>query len=279
MRRRSSHKWRISPTNSSPATIYGRGGLSCQGNSCGNVLGSSPPCLVAVVLLLRAIGHLSRSAFGCLDTSMKFFLAVAWRFTAEQTLAAILPGVAGAAVALFAALITLWFARRNWTREVINQRLNVLATELKYFEDFRKWANQLADALTEAIHLCDLESDRVTGESFFDRRHRLRIFVSAMIDRGRWFFPNIEVDDHGADKEVGYRGYRHGILDELVAAYKLLGQLDSAKKFNNRSVRDQLTICKRDFVGQVQLVLDPNNRLDYFDQIRRQAVQTLSPKA
>ena len=33
MRLRSSHKWRISPTNSSPATSFGRGGLPCQANS------------------------------------------------------------------------------------------------------------------------------------------------------------------------------------------------------------------------------------------------------
>jgi hypothetical protein len=74
----------------------------------------------------------------------------------------------------------------------------LVATELKYFEDFRRWADQLVEALTEAIHLCDLDPKQVVGESFFDRRHRLRIALSAMIDRGTWFFPNIEVDGHGA---------------------------------------------------------------------------------
>jgi hypothetical protein len=172
-------------------------------------------------------------------------------------------------VALFGAVVTVLFASRNWKRELINQRLNIVATELKYFEDFRKWADQLGDALTEAIHLCDLDPTReYKGELFFDRRHRLRITVSSMIDRGRWFFPNIEVDDHGANKELGYRGYRHELLDGVVSAYICLGQLDYRNKQNNRSLRDQLTICKRHFVGQVQKILDPNDRSKFFDRIR-----------
>lgn len=198
---------------------------------------------------------------------------MAWPLTVEQTIAAMIPGLSAAVVGLFGALVTLWFARRNWTREVLNQRLNLVATELKYFEDFRKWADQLSDALTEAIHLCDLNPTQIKGENeaLFDRRHRLRILLSSMIDRGRWFFPNIEADDHGTEKELGYRGYRHELLDGLVAAYQCLGRVDYINQSNNRSVRNDLTACKRHFVGQVQKVLDPTSRQAYFDQIRAEA--------
>jgi hypothetical protein len=172
-------------------------------------------------------------------------------------------------VALFGAVATVLFAARNWKRELVTQRLNVAATELKYFEEFRRWADQLGDALTEAIHLCDLDPTKeYKGEPFFDRSHRLRITISSMIDRGRWFFPNIEVDDHGAQKELGYRGYRHELLDGIVSAYKSLGQLDCLNKQNNESLRDQLTMCKRHFVGQVQKILDPSRRFEFFDRIR-----------
>lgn len=192
---------------------------------------------------------------------------MSWPFDKMQTIALI--SAFSPIVALFGAVVTVLFASRNWKRELINQRLNIVATELKYFEDFRKWADQLGDALTEAIHLCDLDPTReYKGELFFDRRHRLRITVSSMIDRGRWFFPNIEVDDHGANKELGYRGYRHELLDGVVSAYICLGQLDYRNKQNNRSLRDQLTICKRHFVGQVQKILDPNDRSKFFDRIR-----------
>ena len=114
----------------------------------------------------------------------------------------------GAAIAFFAMIVTLWFGRRNLN-------LQIAATELKYFEDFQKWADQLADALTEAEHLCDLDPKQVAGESFFDRRHRLQITISSMVDRGRWFLPNTVVDDHGADKELGYRGTGTSCLTAL----------------------------------------------------------------
>jgi hypothetical protein len=118
-----------------------------------------------------------------------------------QKITAVISGF-GALVSLSAAIVAVRFAKQNLARELLNQRLNVVTTRLKYFEEFRKWADQIALVLTEAIHLCDLDPSQVEGESFFDRRHRLRIALSTMIDRGRWFFPNLEVDDHGADKEL-----------------------------------------------------------------------------
>lgn len=189
-----------------------------------------------------------------------------WPLTIPE--ATVVISIFSATVALSAAAVAFWFASRNFSREVLNQRLGMMTTELKYFEDFQKWAVQTADALTEAIHLCDLDPKHVQGESFFDRRHRLRITISTLIDRGRWFFPNIEVDDHGTDKEPGYRGYRHELLDGLVSAYRLLPRLDYANKGNNGSVRGDLTACKRHFVGQVQNILDPSKRQTIFDQIR-----------
>jgi hypothetical protein len=190
-----------------------------------------------------------------------------WPLTAAETVTAVISSFS-AIIAVIAAVATVWFARRNLLRELMNQRINLVATRLKYFEDFRKWADQLVDVLTEAIHLCDLDPKRVVGETFFHRRHRLQITLSAMTDRGRWFFPNIEVDDHGAHKELGYRGYRHELLDGLVSAYRCLGKLDYENGDNNRSIRDDLTAAKRHFVGQVQKIIDPTKQGTEFDLIR-----------
>lgn len=172
----------------------------------------------------------------------------------------------GAVIAFSAMIVTLWFARSNL-------KLQIAATELKYFEDFQKWADQLADALTEAEHLCDLDPKQIAGESFLDRRHRLRITISSMVDRGRWFLPNIVVDDHGADKELGYRGYRHELLDGPVDVYTCLQRLDCQDREGNRSIRNDLTKAKRKFVGQVQRILDPTSRRIFFDRIRDKAAR------
>lgn len=186
-----------------------------------------------------------------------------------------------AAVALLAAIATITFAvmnfrvartnivlsRRNLDRELINQRLSLITTRQKYFEDIRKWADKACDDLTEAIHLCDLDPTRTGGEPFFDRRHRLRTSMSSLIDRGRLFFPNILADDFCAEKELGYQGYRHEVLDGLVAAYKSVGKLDYRNKENNVSVRNELTTCKRHFVGRIQSVLDPGKQVEEFERI------------
>jgi hypothetical protein len=190
-----------------------------------------------------------------------------WPLTTAETVTAAISSFS-AVVAVFAAVATIWISKRNLSRQLVNQRINMVAARQKYFEDFQNWANKSVDILTEAIHLCDLDPKRVVGETFFDRRHRLRITLSALIDRGRWFFPNIEVDDHGAEKELGYRGYRHELLNGLVNAYRYLNRLDYQDCNNNGSIRGELTVAKRYFVGQVQKIIDPATQRTEFDQIR-----------
>jgi hypothetical protein len=195
-----------------------------------------------------------------------------WPLNATQ-ITAVISGLS-AAIALIAAAATAWFANKNLIRERVNQRINLVAARQKYFEDFQKWADQLVNVLTEAIHLCDLDPKQVVGETFFDRRHRLRITLSAMIDKGRWFFPNLEVDDHGVGKELGYRGYRHELLDGLVHAYHCLQRLDYRNRENNEPVRGELTAAKRHFVGQVQKIIDPTSRRLEFDRIGSEVVKS-----
>jgi hypothetical protein len=191
-----------------------------------------------------------------------------WPLDAAQTTTALISIIAAATVG--------WFAFLNFRRELRNQRLSAVSIRQKYFEDVRKWADQLADVLTEAIHLCDLDPRQVEGESFFNRRHRLRNALSSMIDRGRWFFPNIVADDHGADKELGYRGYRHEVLDGLVEAYRCVQRIDYANPQNNKTTRDALTSSKRHFVGQVQEILDPGGSAKEFARIFDDVMRTRS---
>lgn len=192
-----------------------------------------------------------------------------WPPDSAQSVTAAIAGVS-AVIALCAAVVSAWFAGRNLRRELVNQRISFIQARLKFFEDFQKWADQLVNVLTEAIHLCDLDPKQVVGESFFDRRHRLRITLSAMIDKGRWFFPNIAVDDHGTVKELAYRGYRHELLTGLVMAYRCLERLDYRNRDNNELLRTELTAAKRHFVSQVQKIIDPRTQQAELERIRSQ---------
>lgn len=88
-----------------------------------------------------------------------------------------------------------------------------------------------------------------------------------MIDRGRWFFPNIKSDDYGKDKPSAFQGYRHEVLDSLVAAYKLVQQLDYLSKSKDRRLHDAIVEQKKIFVSHIQQVLDPQISQREFDKI------------
>jgi hypothetical protein len=60
-----------------------------------------------------------------------------WFHNAELTNTAFISSIS-AAIALSSATATVWFARANLKRELLNQDLNLTASEIKYFEDFRK---------------------------------------------------------------------------------------------------------------------------------------------
>ena len=72
-----------------------------------------------------------------------------WPLTEAQTIT-VFAAILGAAVAACAAIATAWFTNKNL-------EITMLNTRFKYFEDFRKWADEVLDVLSEAVHLCDLD--------------------------------------------------------------------------------------------------------------------------
>lgn len=81
-------------------------------------------------------------------------------FTAEQT--ALWSVLSSALVALS----TLYFAFSKNRRDAWGHRAAQFEIKQKYFDNFRRWAESLANLLSEAAHLCNLDPARTTGESF-----------------------------------------------------------------------------------------------------------------
>ena len=136
---------------------------------------------------------------------------------------------------------------------------NVRGQRRQYFSEMRRWADEGCDQLSEAVHLCDLDP-ATSAVDFGARRHALRVSLSALIDRGRWFFPNLREHEAGNDRDKAYRGFRPPVLDELVAAYKLVGRLDEASEAANADLREPLVAVKRRFSSEIQGYLDPRKR-------------------
>jgi hypothetical protein len=177
--------------------------------------------------------------------------------------------VAAAAVALLGALLTGLFATLNLRRERLNQRMQHLNLTQAYFSGLRGWADQLSDALSEAIHLAELDPPRCTSPTFFERRNLLRIRISSFIDRGRWYFPNLKTEEVGLHEPKAFRGYRQDVLNSLVVAYKALTSMNYVDSTGNERCREALVEAKKSFVSEIQSVLDPQRREGEFVAITR----------
>lgn len=157
----------------------------------------------------------------------------------------IIIGVLSALVALFSA----FFARgetvkqRALLRETLREQIDRASVEWG-----RDAINAMAEAFTLAEGKCinEFEADKV----------RVSMLLSALADRGRLFFPNIDTDRQGAEKEGAFRGVRPPILDVLVFAHLEVKMLEpvqnEGKAFLNR--------CRRLLVSELQAHLDPRRR-------------------
>lgn len=170
------------------------------------------------------------------------------------------------AITSVAGVIVAWHggrrAEKNATEQqqlaTEQQQLATYSTAANWLHDLREWAFEAVDILAEASYLCKyvdrLEED---GEQ---QLHFCRHRMSALIDRGRFFLPNQNTDEYGQEKLPAYRGYRHAVLDPLLAAVRILEGKASPGKFLTRE--SALIEMRKIFVSGVQRILAPdsNNR-------------------
>ena len=142
----------------------------------------------------------------------------------------------------------------------IDQQTQIVALNREYHSELRAWADGAVEALTSAIFLCDLRDDCISDSDFRLRKLGVKEQLSALIDRGRFFFPNTLPDTHGQVKPAAYRGFRPQALDHLVHSYEILRRLESRPVDANHSHRGDLWHLRKLFVSDLQQVLNPKER-------------------
>lgn len=81
--------------------------------------------------------------------------------------------------------------------------------------------------------------------------------LSALIEQGRFYFPNIDrADNYGHEKPPAYRGFRNLVLDFLVASYNLFKDPD-----NTPHLTEQANKLQRHFTSIVFEIINPKDRL------------------
>ena len=172
-------------------------------------------------------------------------------------------------VALMSLLSLAFFAWINYRRERLNQKIQYANLKQHYFAALRTWSEQLSDILSEAIHFAELIPSKCPSGEFFERRNKLRVTISSMIDKGRWFFSNLHTEKSVNDEVKAFRGYRQEVLNSLVAAYDSVTRLDYINGNDNPVRRAELVQAKKKFVSEIQEVLNPTRRDEEFQHITK----------
>jgi hypothetical protein len=158
--------------------------------------------------------------------------------------------LAVSAVGILIALGNAWSA---WYMSKKIRHLNALSAVEGWRRDVRAWAGASIELLSRSIYCC--------WDDDVDQSHLRREYVhqlSAQVELGRMFFPNIPAQHVGADKPTAYQGYRHTILDPLVAVIQVLEHPQKTGVY--QSPKEAVEAMRRRFVSQVQKILRPSDQ-------------------
>ena len=118
-----------------------------------------------------------------------------------------------------------------------------------YTRELLDWHNRVVDVLMRFRHL-----ERCNDS------HEFRSDVaclSSLIEQGRFYFPNIVQNNHGADKPAAYRGYRNLALDLLVEFYEVVTHTS-----HDEADEPSLIALQRYFTSIVFQIVRPKERLE-----------------
>lgn len=180
--------------------------------------------------------------------------------------------IGSALVALVSAFASRAETRRQRRLQTERLRQSIDAASLE-------WGNHAIDALGRAAMFARTRHLQANDGTFAGGKTSLMINLSALVERGRMFFPNLDGDNKGMDKDGAYRGHRPPILDAMMWAYFELDALTRDGGPTGDNSADFIDDCRRLMVSELQAHLDPR-RLDkiverYDDQThenRREAI-------
>lgn len=139
------------------------------------------------------------------------------------------------------------------------EKRNRVAMKMAHDSDVIAWSNEVVRLLAGAQEMLVEKGVSYNDAEFRGRRSGVRAELSALIDRGRLFFPNREDGDYGKEKEAGFQGRRHPALDVLVDAYAIIHAAGAPPGPDSAS-SDKLTAHRRKFMAEIFTSVDPVRR-------------------
>ncbi|QKZ13730.1 hypothetical protein [Spirosoma sp. KUDC1026] len=141
-------------------------------------------------------------------------------------------------ISLTVSTVTLYFFIRDRSKQKY-----AIANE--YTKQLLEWHSMTVEVLIK-LRSCSAENK----EDLLSR-------LSTQIEKGRFYFPNINKDDgFGLEKPTAYQGYRNLTLDFLVYSYNLFN------KKNCQDFHDHAVILQREFTSNIFQILRPKELLN-----------------
>jgi len=167
--------------------------------------------------------------------------------------------VAAAAVSL----IALVFNLAMWRRHV---RTGIEVLKFSNDGHLMAWANRVLAAMSEAQHLCAATN---VGPLYLNERAlALATTLSALMDEGRWFFPQTPRPTADHNKPTRSRAPRQTVIEQLSAVYDSVNELQRLEEPAKEALMARIGEARRQFVAEVQHAIDPRRRRWVMDRIR-----------
>lgn len=172
----------------------------------------------------------------------------------DAALAGVLIAALGAVLGWLASAREHRSTVRNYEATLQQLRLEAHSAVNVWVGEIRAWAAEAIDVLaTAAYTLRRDDAEQTAEEEAILGACRARL--SSLIDRGRLFLPNQPAAGVGVGQPPAYQGFRHHVLDGLVAAERVIGRDTPLHEFPDR--KRALIGLRREFVSAVQAIVDP----------------------
>lgn len=142
------------------------------------------------------------------------------------------------------------------------ERMQYEALRRQRDSELTAWAGEVIERLADAHRLVRERRDgAMTDQDFYLQRSEMRARISALLDRGRLFFPNALVD--GVDesgKEDAFRGKRQPVLNALNRCYRVVSDMGKDGDYDLSEGVRRIVSERRLFVSEVFKEIDPRRR-------------------
>ena len=163
-------------------------------------------------------------------------------------------GILSAIVALISAVVARGETAKQRKLQTERLRQSIDAASLE-------WGGAAIDTMARCATFVRTRHMHGNEAAFLAAKTNMLIVLSTLVDRGRMFFPNIDPDGKGVEKEGAYRGSRPPILDALMFTYREIEAVTREGGPPSEECADFIDECRRLLVSELQAHLDPR-RLD-----------------